>query len=72
MRELDRVERFGKRADLIDLDQDGIGHALVDSFAEKLDVRHKKIVADELDFFAQPLGQFLPAVPIVLRATILD
>ena len=44
----------------------------LDSFAQKFDVGHEKIVADQLNLVAEPRRQFLPAVPIVFRAAVLD
>jgi len=43
---------FRQCADLIYLDQDGIGHVFGNSFAEKFDVRNKKIVTDDVNFAA--------------------
>src|SRR5579872_3567319 len=43
-RQVDGVERFADRADLVDLDQNRIAHSLVDSFLQKLDIRYENIV----------------------------
>ena len=72
LRQFNGVECFGKRADLIDLDQDRVGDVLLNSFAEEFNVRHEKIVADQLNFVAQPRRQLFPAVPIVFRTAIFD
>lgn len=65
-------QRFGECADLVDLDQNGIGHVFSDPFAKKLHIRDKQIVADQLNLAAEARSQFLPAIPIVFRATVLD
>ena len=68
---LDGFERFRQRADLIDLDQDGVGGAFLDAFAQALRVGDEEIVADELDLVA--MGSVdLPAGPIVFRHAVFD
>src|SRR5690606_25415035 len=70
--EVDRVERLGQRADLVDLDQDRVGDALADAALQVLRVRHEQVVADELDTVADLARQRLPAGPVVLVERILD
>ena len=50
--EVDRGQRLGQRADLVDLDQDRVGRAGVDPALQALDVGHEQVVADELDLVA--------------------
>src|SRR5436309_1472239 len=50
MRHFDGGARLGQRADLIDLDQDGIGDLFLDALRQALDIRDEKIVANELAF----------------------
>src|SRR4029077_19898319 len=69
---VDRCQRFRQRADLIYLDQNGIRYVLGNSFLKKFHVGDEKIVTDQLNPGAQFFCQFFPAVPIVLRATVLD
>ena len=69
---LDRGERLGQRADLVDLDQDGIGAAIFDAVGKPLDVGDKEVVADELTLVADQISQFLPAVHVVFRHAVLD
>ena len=71
-RELDRLERLGQRADLVDLDEDRVRDALVDPALQALDVRHEEVVADELEPVAEPLRQRLPGAPLVLGEPVLD
>src|SRR5207249_4471112 len=58
------------RANLVYLDQDRVGDAFEDPFAQKLDIRHEEVVPDELNFLPQSRGQLLPAIPIIFGASI--
>src|SRR5579872_846134 len=62
VRHLDGREGLGQRADLVDLDQDRIGAAVLDAIREPLHVGDEEIVADELALAADQVGQLLPAV----------
>ena len=42
------------------------------SFAQKFHVGDEKIVTDQLDLIAETRGQFLPTIPVVFRAAVLD
>ena len=64
-RQINRRQCFGKRADLIHLDQNRIGHVFGNSSAEKIDVRDKDIVAYQLNPFAEFCSEFFPAGPII-------
>jgi hypothetical protein len=64
--------RLGQRADLVDLDEQGVGGLGVDAALEPLRVGDEEVVADDLDAAAQLLGQRLPAVPVVLGERVLD
>ena len=55
-REPNGVKSFSQCADLIHLNQDGIGDTLIDSFPEKIDVRDEEVVADQLNLIAQALS----------------
>ena len=70
--EVDGGERLGDGADLVDLDQDRVGHAQINALAEELDVGDEQIVADELDLAAELFGQQFPAVPIAFGAAVFD
>ena len=69
---LDGVQRLGERADLVELDEDGVGRALLDALGEALDVGDEEVVADDLDAVAELVGHELPAVPVVLGQAVLD
>ena len=71
-RQLDRVERLGQRADLVELDEHGVRGVLVDAALDALRVRDEQVVADELHAVAEALRQQLPASPVVLGEAILD
>src|SRR6218665_3898344 len=57
-----RGKGFGQRADLVDLDQDRVGDALVYALLEEPGVGHEQVVAHQLHLVAQALAQLLPAV----------
>ena len=44
----------------------------LDAAAQDRRVGHEDVVADELDAFADALGQLLPAVPVVLGHAVLE
>ena len=68
----DGVEGFAQRADLVNLDQDGVGATLLDAFLEELDVGHEQVVAHQLALAADAVGEFLPAFPVVLVHAVFD
>ena len=70
LRELDGVEGLREGADLVDLDEDRVGRAGRDAFLEELDVGDEEIVADELHFVAEGVGEFLPGGPVVFGAAV--
>src|SRR5438046_5691653 len=72
LREFDGIERLGERADLVHFHENRIGRALLDSFAQEFHVGYEQIVADELDFVAELVGELLPVCPIAFRAAVLD
>src|SRR5207245_11432839 len=71
-RHVDRLQGLGQGADLVDLDQDRAGNAALDALLQARYVRHEQVVADELHLAAHGIGQPLPALPIVLRHSVLD
>src|SRR5579884_3887655 len=70
--QVDSVNRFRNSPDLVQLNEDGIGHALVNTLPQTLRVRNKNIVTDKLDLVIKLLRQPFPAIPIILGKTILD
>ena len=71
-RHADRVERFGDRADLIELDQNGVRHVFVDAAAENRRVGDEDVVPDELHTRAQLASEHRPAGPVAFGKTVLD
>ena len=63
--QVDRLQGFGEGADLVDLDQDRVGDALVDAPLQAAAVGHKQIVAHQLHGFAEALREQAPALPVV-------
>ena len=72
MRDIDGLQRFGQRADLVDLDQQRIGEALADPVPQTVGIGDEQIVAHQLDGVADPVGQRLPPCEIVFRHPVLD
>src|SRR5579883_2438764 len=70
-RQLDAVERLRHSANLIQLDQNRICHALLDPSFEDFRVRDKNVVTNKLDSVTEPLCCFSPAVPVIFRKPIL-
>ena len=48
VRHIDGGKRFRQRADLFDLEEDGVGRVLLDAAGLTLDIGDEKVVADEL------------------------
>ena len=70
--QLDGIEGLGERADLVDLDEQGVGRAGLDAACEPLGVGDEQVVADDLHLVAHPVGHRLPAVPVALVERVLD
>ena len=69
---LDGVQGLGQGADLVDLDEDGVGHALGDAVGQTGHVGDEQVVANQLDLGADGLGQHGPALPVVLGHAVLE
>ena len=69
---LDGLQGFGQSANLVHLDQDAVGAALGDASRQALGVGHVEVVANDLDFVPQRLGEGRVAGPIVLVEWVLD
>mmetsp|Transcript_81542 Transcript_81542/g.226847 ORF Transcript_81542/g.226847 Transcript_81542/m.226847 type:complete len:508 (+) Transcript_81542:825-2348(+) len=69
---LDGGEGLGQCADLVDLDQDRVGDALVDAFLQDLGVGDEEVVTHQLHLAAQHLGDVLPAVPVAFGHAVFD
>ena len=72
VRQGDGLEGLRQGADLVDLDQQGVGCVLLDALGQAGRVGDEEVVADQLDLVADLLGQLDPAVPVVLVQRILD
>src|SRR5579863_3350044 len=68
----DRAQRFRQCADLIDLDQDRVGTAVLDAVGQPLHIGDKQVIAHQLAFGADQIGQFLPAFHVVFGHAVLD
>ena len=69
---LDCVECFGQCTDLVNLDEDRIGNAKVDTLLEVCGVCNEQVVTNQLDTAAETLCELLPAIPVILCQTIFD
>lgn len=72
MRHIHGVQRLGQGADLVDLDQDGIGQALAYARGQTARIGHEQVIAHQLNAITQTVRQQLPAIEVVLGATVLD
>ncbi len=72
LRQRDRVESLGERADLVDLDEQRVGGAGLDAARQPLRVGDEQVVADDLNPLADRFGERLPAVPVLLVQRVLD
>jgi hypothetical protein len=70
--QLDGVEGLGEGADLVDLDEDAVGGALVQAPLDALDVGDEQVVPDQLELVVEGLGEGGPACPVVLGQAVLD
>src|SRR2546428_13898950 len=57
----DALQGLGERADLVQLDEDRVRHALLDPAIQPLDVGAEEIVADELHARGQRFGELRPS-----------
>jgi len=57
---LNGFQRLRERSDLVDLDQDRVGHAELDALRQELRVGDEKVVADQLAPVPELVGDGLP------------
>ena len=69
---LDGFQGLGDRANLVQLDQDGVARTQLDALCQTLGVGHKQVVAHQLHLAAQLAGHLLPARPVLFVQTVLD
>jgi hypothetical protein len=55
-RDPDRLDGLGERADLVELDQDGVGAAALHALADQDRVGDEDVVADHLQALTEPLN----------------
>jgi hypothetical protein len=72
VRRLDRFERLSQGPDLIDLDQERIGHPARNALLQDGPVRHKQIIADELHLRPERVREGLPPVAVTLGHAVLN
>ena len=69
---VDGVEGFAEGADLVDLNEDGVGGAFLDAALDELFVGDEEVVADELDLVAEFGVELGPAFPVVFGEAVFD
>ena len=72
VRHLDGFQRLGHGTDLIELDQNRIAAAKLNSLLQPLRIGHKQIVSHQLHSVSQLRSQLLPAFPVLFIQRILD
>lgn len=60
-----RLERLGQRADLVGLDQQGIGCVFTNTTLDQLRLGHEKVIANQLHPTAQGLAEQAPVAPLL-------
>src|SRR6185369_7994264 len=70
--EFDGFEGFAYGANLVELDQNRVRSAGLDALGQQLGVGDEEVVADELDFVADLIGEHLPAGPVVLGKAVFE
>ena len=65
-------EGFGQGADLVNFDQDGIAYAFVNTHLQAGCIGHEQVVANQLYFVSQFLGEGSPAFPVVFCQTVFN
>src|SRR5262245_3288472 len=72
LRQGHRVQGLGQRANLVYLDENGVGGLALNSPLQEFDVGHKEIITNQLNVAPEFLGQPLPILPITLSAAIFN
>ena len=72
MRQLDSLQGLGDRADLIELNEDGITAAELDPFRQALRIGYEQIVPNQLNPAAELLRHQLPAFPVLFIEAVLN
>ena len=66
------VERFGDRADLVQLDQNRVSDVPIDALLKDGRVRHEDIVTHDLQLLAELARQGLPAIPVLFGHAVFE
>ena len=69
---LDGVEGLGQGADLVNLDEDGVTSAHLDTLLKVLGVGNEKVVTYKLALATDSGGKLNPAFPVFLAEAVLD
>ena len=66
------IQGFGEGTDLVQFDQDGVGHAHFNALLQPFHVGDKQVIPNQLDFFAQGIGKLFPAVPVIFGQAVFN
>ena len=66
------IESFRERPNLVQLDQDRVRRLRLDTLRDPGWLGGEQIIADELNFAAEPRRERLPTLPVVLGEPVLD
>ena len=64
VRHVDGFQGFAQRANLVELDKNGIRYVLLNALLQNLRIGNKQIIAYQLYPGTQPVTQNLPALPV--------
>src|SRR5690606_22163741 len=67
-----RVDGFGNGADLVNLNEKPVAHALLDAFAKSGYVGYEEVVTHELALAADGFSERLPACPVIFGHAVFD
>mmetsp|Transcript_12165 Transcript_12165/g.36664 ORF Transcript_12165/g.36664 Transcript_12165/m.36664 type:complete len:247 (+) Transcript_12165:149-889(+) len=70
--ELDGVDGLRESADLVDFEEERVAGVVGDGALDAFGIRHREVVADDLDLVADALDQRRPGLPVVLVEGVLD
>ena len=68
----DGIQCFGQRTYLVYFNQYGVGTAFFDAHCKEVHIGDEQIVSYQLATVADTVGQFFPAVPVVLAHAVFD
>ena len=68
----DGIQGLAESADLVELNENGIGDTLLDTLGQDFRVGNKQVVPDQLQLVTEFFGQHLPTIPVTLVHAVFD